>query len=167
MERVAIIGASMTQFGQRDAWVRELLAEAGAAALDDAGIDGDDLDHLYVSNMASGEFEGQTGVPNALAHDLAATPAYTARIDQTSSSGGAGVYAAWQSIASGTSDLTMLVGGEKMTHRTTAEATDVIASLTHPVEYKQGVTLPSFAGSRRDSTSTSTTPPARVSERSR
>jgi acetyl-CoA C-acetyltransferase len=40
----------------------------------------------------------------------------------------------------------MLVGGEKMTHRTTAEATDVIASLTHPVEYKQGVTLPSFAG---------------------
>ena len=146
MERVAIIGASMTRFGQRDAWVRELLAEAGAAALDDAGVDGDDLDHLYVSNMASGEFEGQTGVPNALAHDLAAQPAYTARIDQTSSSGGAGVYAAWQSIASGASDLTMLVGGEKMTHRTTAEATDVIASLTHPVEYKHGVTLPSFAG---------------------
>ncbi len=146
MERVAIIGASMTQFGQRDAWVRELLSEAGSAALADAGIDGDDLDHLYVSNMASGEFEGQTGVPNALAHDLDAMPAYTARIDQTSSSGGAGVYAAWQSIASGASDLTMLVGGEKMTHRTTAEATDVIASLTHPVEYKHGVTLPSFAG---------------------
>ena len=146
MERVAIIGASMTQFGQRDAWVRELLAEAGMAALEDAGIAGADLDHLYVSNMASGEFEGQTGIPNALAHDLAAAPAYTARIDQTSSSGGAGVYAAWQSIASGASDLTMLVGGEKMTHRSTAEATDVIASLTHPVEYKHGVTLPSFAG---------------------
>jgi acetyl-CoA C-acetyltransferase len=40
----------------------------------------------------------------------------------------------------------MLVGGEKMTHASTAEATDVIASLTHPVEYKHGVTLPSFAG---------------------
>ncbi|MFB6156015.1 MAG: thiolase family protein [Haloferacaceae archaeon] len=146
MERVAIIGASMTQFGQRDAWIRELLAEAGQVCLDDAGVRPDELDHLYVSNMASGEFEGQTGVPNALAHDLAAMPAYTARIDQTSSSGGAGVYAAWQSIASGASELTMLVGGEKMTHRTTAEATDVIASLTHPVEYKHGVTLPSFAG---------------------
>ncbi|GAB6878023.1 3-ketoacyl-CoA thiolase [Halorubrum gandharaense] len=146
MERVAIVGASMTQFGQRDAWVRELLAEAGEAALADAGIDGAELDHLYVSNMASGEFEGQTGIPNALAHDLAAMPAYTARIDQTSSSGGAGVYAAWQSVASGASDCTMLVGGEKMTHRTTGEATDVIASLTHPVEYKHGVTLPSFAG---------------------
>jgi acetyl-CoA acetyltransferase len=146
MDRVAIIGASMTQFGERDAWVRELLAEAGDACLEDAGVDGDELDHLYVSNMASGEFEGQTGVPNALAHDLNAVPAYTARIDQTSSSGGAGIYAAWQSIASGASDMTMLVGGEKMTHRTTGEATDVIASLTHPVEYKHGVTLPSFAG---------------------
>jgi len=146
MERVAIIGASMTQFGQRDAWIRELLAEAGQAVLEDAGVSSDAIDHLYVSNMASGEFEGQTGVPNALAHDLAAMPAYTARIDQTSSSGGAGVYAAWQSVASGASEMTMLVGGEKMTHRSTAEATDVIASLTHPVEYKHGVTLPSFAG---------------------
>jgi len=146
MDRVAIIGASMTAFGERDAWVRELLAEAGRACLADAGVGPDGVDHLYVSNMASGEFEGQTGVPNALAHDLHAMPAYTARIDQTSSSGGAGVYAAWQSVASGASEMTLLVGGEKMTHRSTAEATDVIASLTHPVEYKHGVTLPSFAG---------------------
>ncbi|MFB6234824.1 MAG: thiolase family protein [Halopenitus sp.] len=146
MERVAILGTSMTQFGDRDAWVRELLAEAGEACLDDADVEPDAVDHLYVSNMASGEFEGQTGVPNALAHDLDAMPAYTQRIDQTSSSGGAGIYAAWQSVASGASDMTLLVGGEKMTHRSTSEATDVIASLTHPVEYKHGVTLPSFAG---------------------
>ena len=146
MERVAVIDAAMTQFGQRDRWIRELLAEAGQACLDTAGVSPDAIEHLYVSNMASGELEGQTGVSNALAHDLGAVPAYTARIDQTSSSGGAGVYAAWQSIASGASELTLLVGGEKMTHRTTAEATDVIASLTHPVEYKHGITLPSFAG---------------------
>jgi acetyl-CoA C-acetyltransferase len=146
MPDVAVIGGSMTKFGQRETWVRELLAEAGELCLDDAGVTPDAVDHLYVSNMASGEFEGQTGVPNALAHDLAAMPAYTARIDQTSSSGGAGIYAAWQSIASGASDMTLLVGGEKMTHRTTGEATDVIASLTHPAEYKHGVTLPSFAG---------------------
>ena len=146
MDRVAIIGASMTRFGNREAWIRELLAEAGAACLEDAGVTPDEIAHLYVSNMASGEFEGQTGVVNALAHDLSALPAYTQRIDQTSSSGGAGVYAAWQSVASGASEMTLLVGGEKMTHRSTAEATDVIASLTHPVEYKHGVTLPSFAG---------------------
>ena len=146
MPEVAVVGASMTEFGRREAWIRELLAEAGAACLDDAGVPPDEVEHLYVSNMASGEFEGQTGVPNALAHDLSALPAYTQRVDQTSASGGAGIYAAWQSVASGASAMTLLVGGEKMTHRTTGEATDVIASLTHPVEYKQGVTLPSFAG---------------------
>ncbi|WP_255167272.1 thiolase C-terminal domain-containing protein [Natrononativus amylolyticus] len=146
MERVAIIGSSMTQFGQREGWIRDLLAEAGTACLSDAGVEPGDLKHLYVSNMASGEFEGQGGIMNALAHDLGALPAYTERIDQTSSSGGAGIYAAWRSIASGASELTMLVGGEKMTHRSTAEATDVIASITHPCEYKHGVTLPSFAG---------------------
>ncbi|ADB61122.1 Propanoyl-CoA C-acyltransferase [Haloterrigena turkmenica DSM 5511] len=144
---VAIIGASMTKFGQReDEWVLDLLAEAGLKCLADAGADAGDVDHLYVSNMASGEFEGMTGVMNALAHDLGAMPAYTQRIDQTSSSGGAGIYAAWQSIASGASDVTLLVGGEKMTHRTTGESTDIIASVTHPAEYKHGVTLPSFAG---------------------
>ena len=146
MDRVAIIGASMTQFGQRDAWIRELLAEAGQACLEDAGVTPRTVEHLYVANMASGEFEGQTGVPNALAHDLSAIPAYTQRVDQTSSSGGAGAYAAWQSVASGASEMTLLVGGEKMTHRSTAESTDIIASLTHPAEYKHGVTLPSFAG---------------------
>jgi acetyl-CoA acetyltransferase len=146
MDRVAMIGASMTPFGQREEWILDLLAEAGQEAMADAGIEGADVQHLYVSNMASGEFEGQTGIMNAVAQDLNCLPAYAARIDQTSSSGGAGVYQAWQSVASGASDLTLLVGGEKMTHRTTGESTDVIASITHPIEYAHGVTLPSFAG---------------------
>ena len=98
MDRVAIIGASMTKFGQRESWIRELLSKAGEMALDDTTISCQNLDHLYVSNMASGEFEGQTGVMNAEAHDLNALPANTHRIDQTSGSGGAGIYAAWQSI---------------------------------------------------------------------
>ncbi|MEE6208745.1 thiolase family protein [Salarchaeum sp. III] len=146
MDRVAVIGASMTQFGEREGWLRNLLTEAGDACLRDANAPSDAVEHLYVSNMASGEFEGQTGVSNMLAHDLGMVGAYTQRVDQTSASGGAGIYAAWQSVASGASDMTLLVGGEKMTHRSTGEATDVIASLTHPVEYKHGVTLPSFAG---------------------
>ncbi|WP_254809785.1 thiolase C-terminal domain-containing protein [Natronosalvus amylolyticus] len=146
MERVAIIGASMTQFGQREAWIRDLIAQAGKGCLEDAGVDSSAVEHLYVSNMSSGEFEGQGGIMNMLAHDLGVLPAYSQRVDQTSSSGGAGIYAAWQSIASGASEMTLLVGGEKMTHKTTGEATDIIASITHPDEYKHGVTLPSFAG---------------------
>lgn len=146
MRDVALVGASMTQFGQRDAWISDLLVEAGQALIQGTDISRETIDHLYVSNMASGEFEGQTGIANMLAHDLGLLPAYTHRVDQTSASGGAGLYAAWQSVASGVSDATLLVGGEKMTHRSTGAATDIIASLTHPAEYKHGVTLPSFAG---------------------
>ena len=152
MERVAVVSSAMTDFGVRDEWIRDLQREAALACLDEVPVGADALDHAYVSNMASGEFEGQTGIANMLAHDIGAIPAYTQRIDQTSASGGGGLYAAWQSVASGASSLTLLVGAEKM-HGTapagidnTAYATDVIASLTHPHEYKHGVTLPSFAG---------------------
>jgi acetyl-CoA C-acetyltransferase len=146
MDRVAVIGGSMTRFGKRDAWLRELLAEAGSAALEDAGVAAEAIEHLYVSNMAGGLLQGQTGLPNGLASDLGAVPAYTERIEHTSASGASGVYAAWRSIASGASEMTLLAGGEKMTHRSTPVATDVIASLAHPVEHKHGATLTSFAG---------------------
>jgi len=136
----------MATFGRSDSWLAGLLPGADGACLGGAAVDPDAVEHCYVSNMASGEFEGQSGVMNALAAELGLVPAYTARIDQTSASGGAGIYAAWQSLAAGASELTLLVGGEKMTHVSTAESTDIIASLTHPVEYKHGVTLPSFAG---------------------
>ena len=146
MDRVAIVGAAMTRFGNRSGWVADLLTEATEATIADAGIDRDQIDHVYVANMASGEFEGQAGIANRLVHDCQLIDAYCARIDQTSASGGAGVYAGWQAIASGAAECALVVGAEKMTHRSTAEATDVIASLTHPVEYQHGVTLPSFAG---------------------
>lgn len=143
---VAIIEASMTKFGERDAWIGELLSQAGTECLKDAPVAPDDIEHLYVSNMGCGEFEGHTGIANRLAHDLGVVPAYSQRIEQTSSTGGAGIYSAWQSIASGASEMTLLVGGEKMTHEATPDATDIIASIIHPDEVKHGVTLPSFAG---------------------
>lgn len=146
MRTVASVATSFEAFGQRELDIYGLLAGAGRDCLERAPVSPGAIDHLYVSNMASGEFEGKTGIVNALAHDLNLHPTYTARIDQTSASGGAGVYAAWQSIASNASEATLLVGGEKMSHQETAVTTDVISSLTHPVEYKHGVTLPSFGG---------------------
>ena len=146
---VAVVGASMTRFGEHEAYLRELLAEAARACLGDAasaGFERDELDHLYVSNMASGEFEGTAGAGYALTGELGLEGVYTHRVDGTSAAGGSGLLAAWQSVASGASEATLLVGGEKMTHRSTGEAADIIASLTHPCEYRHGLTLPTFAG---------------------
>ena len=142
---VAIVGAAMTQFGQREAWLRELLAEAGTACLDDADIGPDAVEHLLVAR-SSGDYEGDGGLMAALAGDLGLSSAHARCVDQTSAAGGAGIYAAWRSIASGESEMTLLVGGETMTHASTAETTDGVSAITHPCEYRHGVTIPSFAG---------------------
>ncbi|MGB9933336.1 thiolase C-terminal domain-containing protein [Haloarcula amylolytica] len=142
---VAVVGASMTEFGVRKPRLRELLATAGAHCLDDAGVAPRAVDHLYLSE-SGGAYESKCGLVNALKDDLGLGRAYATGIEQTSAAGGAGIAAAWRSVASGESDLSLLVGGEKMTHLSTPVASDVVSAITHPAEYKHGVTIPSFAG---------------------
>lgn len=145
MRSVAIIGAAMSDFGERDEWLQSLLTDVGQDCLRDAAVSPNAVDQLYVANMAGGEFEGSAGIMNAVAHDLGVLPAYAERVDQTSASGAAGVYEAWQSITSGVSDMTLLIGGEKMTHASRDRSTDIISSITHPAEYKHGTTMPMLA----------------------
>lgn len=142
---VAVAGASMTQFGVREARLRDLLVEAGEACLADAGVDPRAVDHLYLAE-SGGAYESKGGLVNALKSDLGLGSAYATGIEQTSAAGGAGIAAAWRSVASGESDLSLLVGGEKMTHLSTPVASDVVSAITHPAEYRHGVTIPSFAG---------------------
>lgn len=146
MRPVAVIGCGVTKFGKHDRSVVDLLAEASLKALEDSNTLEGDFDAVYVGNMASGEFEGRSGIANALVSELGLEPAFASKIENTSGSGGAAVLAGWMSVASGQSDLTLVAGGEKMTSVSTEEVTDIIATLTHPDEYKHGVTLLAFAG---------------------
>jgi len=142
---VAVVGAGMTPFGRRDERLLELLADAGAACLADAGVAPGDVDHLYVAR-AGGSYQGQSGLSNALAGELAVYPAHAEAISQTSAAGAAAVYEAWQAIESGACELALVVGGETLTHLSTPRATDGLSGVTHPSEYKHGVTMPTFAG---------------------
>ncbi|ADB61594.1 Propanoyl-CoA C-acyltransferase [Haloterrigena turkmenica DSM 5511] len=142
---VAIAGAAMTPFGPREASLLELLAEAGTDCLADAPIGTDEVDHLFVAR-SGGAYEGQSGLAAALAGELGIRPAHAVAIEQTSSSGAAAVYEAWKAIASGTCEVALAVGGERMTHLSTATATDIVSGITHPAEYRHGITIPSFAG---------------------
>jgi len=146
MRPVAVIGCGVTKFGKSSKNVVELLTEASLEAIDDAGVDEESFDDVFVGNMASGEFEGISGLANQLVSELSLEPASAMKVEYTSGSGGAAFYAGWTAVASGLSDLALVVGGEKMTSASTAEAAEVVASLTHPMERAQGVTLPSLAG---------------------
>jgi acetyl-CoA C-acetyltransferase len=146
MRDVAVIGSVVTKFGKHDKTVVQLLAEASMTALRDSNTVDEKFGMVLVGNMSSGEFEGRSGIANALVGDLALEPAFATKLENTSGSGGAAFYAGWLSVASGQSDLTLVAGGEKMSSVSTERATEVIASLTHEEEFKQGVTLLSFAG---------------------
>ncbi len=146
MRDVAVIGSGVTKFGKHDVSVLQLLAEASMKALRDSKTTNEKFGMVLVGNMASGELEGKSGIANALVSDLALEPAFASKIENTSGSGGAAFLAGWLSVASGQSDLTLVAGGEKMSSVSTERATEIIASLTHGEEYRQGVTLLSFAG---------------------
>ncbi|MCX8192493.1 MAG: thiolase domain-containing protein [Nitrososphaeria archaeon] len=145
MPSVAVVGCGLTKFGKTDKGLIELLAEAGLKAIDDAGLDGIQFDDVLVANMASGEFNGLSGIANALVGELSLEPAAAIKIENTSGSGGAAVYVGWQAIASGKSEYVLVVGGEKMSTKSSGETAEIIASLTHLEERVHGITLPSLA----------------------
>ena len=60
MRDVAIIGVSQTKFGELwDISFRDLISEAGLKAIEDANIEGADLEAMFVGNMSAGLFVQQ------------------------------------------------------------------------------------------------------------
>ena len=66
MRDVAVIGIGITKFGELwDKSFRQLIAEAGSKAILDAGIEGKEIDGMYIGSMSSGRFVGQEHVGSA------------------------------------------------------------------------------------------------------
>lgn len=142
---VAVAGAAMTQFGEREARLPALLTEAATACLDEAPVGPAGIDHLYVTE-SGGSYDSQHALANFVAGELGVAPAYATCIEQTSAAGAASVYAAARSVLAGESDCVLVVGGEKLTHASTAATTDRVSAVTHPGAYRHGVTVPALAG---------------------
>ena len=63
MRDVVVIGIGLTKFGELwDQSIRQLTAEAGSKAILDSGIEGKDIDAMYVGSMSAGRFVGQEHV---------------------------------------------------------------------------------------------------------
>jgi len=114
--RVAVVGIGCTKLGEH--WMRslrDLSTEAGALALKDAGIDGKDIQSLYIGNMSAGRFIGQEHL-GALAVDQAGlNPIPATRCESACASGALALRKAYLSILSGEYDIVMAGGAEKMT----------------------------------------------------
>jgi acetyl-CoA C-acetyltransferase len=149
MNKVAIIGVGHTKFGRlQDKGLMDLLCEASLEAIEDANTSEKDFDSVYVGVMSPEILNNISGVASALVDRISLIPAGADDIKNGPASGGSAIKAGFQAIASGMSDLVLVVGGEKMTHITTpGYITSNVATLTHPeAERPHGVSLPSFAG---------------------
>jgi acetyl-CoA C-acetyltransferase len=131
MRDVAVIGIGMTKFGELwDKSFRQLIAEAGAKAILDSGIEGKEIDAMYVGSMSSGRFVGQEHVGALVADASGFSTAHipATRIESACASGGLAIRQGYLSIASGINDIVVVGGMEKMNDVVGASATETLAT---------------------------------------
>ena len=144
MRDVYVIGIGITSFTRLEFPLSEIAAYPAMMAMKDAGTR--EIDHLYVANMGGGRVNHQTGLASAVVDTLSLTPAGAETIENGPASGGSAVKTGYMAVASGLHDVVMVTGAERMREVNNLEATDFVATLTHPIaEHIYGVTLPSLA----------------------
>lgn len=146
MRRVAIIGVGFSKFGERwDKGLRELALEAGIAALEDAGLKGEQIDAGYVGTMASGSFSGQEHIGSLLADYLGINPIPITRVEAACASGGVALRQGYLAVASGLHDIVIVGGVEKMTDLSTEQVTEILgAAGDQEWELFMGATFPAL-----------------------
>jgi acetyl-CoA C-acetyltransferase len=145
MREVYVIGVGMTSFTRLDYPLVEIAAYASILAMKDAGANC--VDHVCFANMAGARLNHQTGIASALVDHLSLQPVGAETIENGPASGASAIAQGFLGVASGMYDSVLVVGAERMSEVNQLEATDTVASLTHPLaEAIYGVTLPALAG---------------------
>ncbi|MBI5347231.1 MAG: thiolase domain-containing protein [Candidatus Aenigmarchaeota archaeon] len=122
MKKIAIIGGYQTAFGEL--WEKslgDLIEEAGIGAISDSGIEKNDVNCLYLGNMAAGRFVGQEHVA-AFAADCLSLKVPAIRCEAACASGALAFSQACIKILSGKAETALVIGAEKMTDVIGSEA---------------------------------------------
>lgn len=146
MTKVGVIGIGITDFGELwDKSYRDLITEAGARAIIDAGIEGKEVDAIYGGSMTPGLLIGQEHI-GALIADYAGLSGIPAtRVEAACASGGLALREAYLSIKSGVNDIVVAGGVEKMTDVTTSVATVALGGAADQEwEVFHGATFPAL-----------------------
>lgn len=127
MTQIHIIGAGHTRFGRLSESLEDLVVAAAREAMADAAIDPADIDAVFLGHFNAGMSDD--GFASSLIHQadpaLRFTPA--ARCENACASGAAAIHAGMHRILAGKARHVLVVGVEKMTHRTTPEVTAALA----------------------------------------
>ncbi|HDN18253.1 MAG TPA: thiolase domain-containing protein [Candidatus Bathyarchaeota archaeon] len=144
MEKVAVIGIGLTKFGELwESSFSQLFVEAGTKAIEDAGIDGKDIDAIFVGNMSGGRFIEQEHISSLIADYAGLTPLPSTRVEAACASGGLAIRHGIMGILSGFYDIVVVGGVEKMTDVLTERTTQILATAAEQEwEANLGMTFP-------------------------
>jgi acetyl-CoA C-acetyltransferase len=146
MRRVAIVGVGMSKFGELwDKSFRDIIAEAGLMALEDANMESKDIQALYGATMASGKLIGQEHIAPLIADQMGFKNIPATRVENACASGGTALREAYFAVASGAFDIVAVGGVEKMTDVSTSSATTALGGAgDQEWELFQGATFPAL-----------------------
>jgi acetyl-CoA C-acetyltransferase len=145
MRNVAVIGAGQTKFGEL--WnrsLRDMIVEAGNAAIANAKIDKKQIQSLYIGNMSAGRFVGQEHLGALAADHLGLNPIPATRCEGACASSSLAFRDAYFAVASGRYETAIVLGAEKMLDVTNDEAITTLAAAGDQ-EYEAAIGM-TFAG---------------------
>jgi len=126
-DTISIIGAGHSKFGRLDKTLEDLIVEVTREAVEDAGIEPGELDAVFLGHFNSGLVDD--GFASSLIHqaypELRFKPAM--RAENACASGSAAIHAGMNAIQAGKARTVLVVGAEKMTHRSSGEVTSALA----------------------------------------
>ena len=142
---VSIISAGMSKFGKHDGLLgREIFGQAAYEAFSRCPKlePKKDIKAMFIGHMGeSYEHQGHMGA--TIADWIGLSGIAATRIEAACGSSGAALRTGIYAVLSGLSDIVIVGGVEKMTHRTTAEVTEYLAmAADYPFEQFHGITFP-------------------------
>lgn len=130
MRDVAVLGVGMTRFGKfLDSSLKQLAGEAIDVACKDARVTAGDLGAVYASNAIAGLITGQEMIRGQVVlRSLGIDSLPVVNVENACAGGATAVTLAWQAVASGSVDIALAYGVEKMTHEDRRRPIEAIAT---------------------------------------
>src|SRR5881227_3274317 len=132
-ESVHVIGAGRTDFKRNfrkeGKGLREMIVEAGRAAIDDAGIEPAQIQSAVVGNFAAGLFTRQLHLGSFItdiSESLIGIP--TLHTEAACASGGVAVLTGAQQIMGGLHDVVLVIGAEQQKTMSPSEGAEVLGA---------------------------------------
>lgn len=128
MTDIYITGSGHTRFGRLPETFEELVVAAVREAIAEAAIDPASIDAVFLGHFNAGLVSDGFASSLILQTDPALRFKPATRCENACASGAAAIHAGMNLIRAGRAKVVLVVGAEKMTHRSTPEVTAALAS---------------------------------------